>query len=390
MPRAVLVVFLAVSAFAGGLTAQLMLPRLESVARGQVAPPTIPAPSVGQEVRADLAALGDRFEQVARKVSPAVVYVEAAKPPVTSSNTSSGNGKNKPVEESGSGVLVRFDGHRGTYVLTNNHVVAQAANDRITIHLADGRLFHPNRVWTDPESDVAVLRIDADNLPTAPMGDSDRMRVGQWVLAIGSPFGLNQTVTHGIISARERGQISLGNTIRIKDFLQTDAAINPGSSGGPLVNLDGQVIGINTAIASHNGNNSGVAFSIPINLARRVSLQLLEKGTVARGYLGVQLAASFEPADAFRLGLDRVQGALVETVYPDTPAAQAGLKADDVVLQIDGTIVRGENHLINHVSALPAGQRIRLIVWRDRKQIALDAVVGDWSRGQSKFRANNP
>src|SRR5205085_3092912 len=147
-------------------------------------------------------------------------------------------------------------------VLTNNHVVAQAAPDQITINLADGRLFHPGRVWADAESDVAILRLDAgEGLPTAALGDSDTARVGQWVLAVGSPFGLNQTVTHGIVSARDRGQVSLGSTIRIKDFLQTDAAINPGSSGGPLVNLDGEVIGINTAIASNNGNNSGVAFS---------------------------------------------------------------------------------------------------------------------------------
>src|SRR5262249_45822851 len=154
-------------------------------------------------------------------------------------------------------------------------------------------------------------------------GDSDAARVGQWVLAFGSPFGLNQTVTHGIISARERGQVSLGSTIRIKDFLQTDAAINPGSSGGPLVHLEDEVIGVNTAIASSSGVSSGVAFSIPINLVKRVTRQLLERGSVARGYLGMQLAASFEPADALRLGLDRVQGAWVEAVFPDTPAATA-------------------------------------------------------------------
>ena len=161
------------------------------------------------------------------------------------------------------------------------------------------------------------------DLPVVPLGDSDSARVGQWVLAIGSPFGLNQTVTHGIISARERGQVSLGSTIRIKDFLQTDAAINPGSSGGPLVNLNGEVIGINTAIASHSGSNSGVAFSIPINLVTRVVKQLIEKGSVARGYLGVHLSLSMEPADAWKLGLDRVQGALVESIYADSPASQS-------------------------------------------------------------------
>jgi S1-C subfamily serine protease len=210
--------------------------------------------------------------------------------------------------------------------------------------------------------------------------------VGQWVLAVGSPFGLNQTVTHGIISARERGQISLGNTIRIKDFLQTDAAINPGSSGGPLVNLDGEVIGLNTAIASHSGSNSGVAFSIPINMVRRVMRQLVEKGSVTRGYLGVQVAQTFEPADALKLGLERVQGALVETVYPGTPGFEAGLKSNDVILQVDGFAIRNENHLINMISGLPAGQKVRLQIWRDRKQLPVDAVVGDWSKAQTRFK----
>ena len=206
------------------------------------------------------------------------------------------------------------------------------------------------------------------------------------MLAIGSPFGLNQTVTHGIISARERGQISLGGTIRIKDFLQTDAAINPGSSGGPLVNLVGEVIGINTAIASNNGNNSGVAFSIPVNLVKRVVRQLLETGSVSRGYLGVQLADSFEAADALKLGLDRTQGALVEMVFPETPAAAAGLRPKDVVLQVDAVPIRNDNHLINLISALPAGQKVRLQVWRDHRMITLDAQVGDWTRGQNQLR----
>jgi S1-C subfamily serine protease len=276
-------------------------------------------------------------------------------------------------------------------VLTNNHVISGAAPGQITVSLADGRVLRPAQVVADPESDVALLRLDGvDGLPTAALGDSDTVHIGQWVLAIGSPFGLNQTVTHGIISARERGQVSLGSTIRIKDFLQTDAAINPGSSGGPLLNLEGEVIGLNTAIASHSGSNSGVAFSIPVNLVKRVTRQLLEKGAVSRGYLGMQLAQSFEPGDALKLGLDRVQGALVETVYPETPAASAGLRANDVVLQVDGTAIRNENHLINLITALPIGQKVRLQVWRDRQTVALEAVVGDWSKNQGRFRPETP
>jgi S1-C subfamily serine protease len=330
----------------------------------------------------DILKIADRFEAVARLVSPSVVYVEATKPAGTVAP-----GKSRSVEESGSGVVIRVPSQRSSLVLTNNHVISQASPDQIAVNLADGRLLRPGRIWTDPESDVAILRLDGvDNLPSAVLGDSDKARVGQWVLAIGSPFGLNQTVTHGIVSARERGQISLGNTIRIKDFLQTDAAINPGSSGGPLVNLDGEVIGINTAIASHNGSNSGVAFSIPINLVKRVMTQLLEKGSVSRGYLGMQLADSFEPTTALKLGLDRVQGALVETVYPETPAAAAGLRANDVVLQLDGASIRNENHLINMISVQPAGKKVRLQVWRDHRTVALEATVGDWTQGQTRFR----
>jgi serine protease Do len=346
------------------------------------------SPVIAQEQStssADLIKLSDRFEWVAKKVGPAVVAVEATKP---AQPTGASSSKSRPVEESGSGVLVQFPNQKGVFVLTNNHVVAQAPPAQITINLADGKLVHPKQIWADPESDVALLLLEGgDNLATAVLGDSDNVHIGQWVLALGSPFGLNQTLTHGIISARERGQISLGSTIRIKDFLQTDAAINPGSSGGPLLNLDGEVVGINTAIASNSGSNSGVAFSIPINLVKRVARQLLEKGSVTRGYLGLQLAQSFEPADALKLGMDRVQGALVETVYAETPAATAGLRASDVVLQVDGFPIRNENHLINMISGIPAGQKVKLQVWRDRKTTTLDAVVGDWSKNQSRFKA---
>lgn len=363
------------SACAGALLARFV-PRLIGEAAAQS-----PSPPVSST---ELARLSDRFEVVAQRLGPAVVGVEATKPGKAAGAAAPAN----PLEEAGSGVLIRVEGQRSILVLTNNHVIAHAKPEQITINLADGRLFHPGKTWSDPETDVAVMRLDAgDTLPTATLGDSDAVRVGQWVLAIGSPFGLNQTVTHGIISARDRGQIGLGHTIRIKDFLQTDAAINPGSSGGPLVNLNGEVIGINTAIASHTGGSSGVAFSIPINLVKKVTRQLLEKGTVSRGYLGMQLAQAFEPADALNLGLERVRGAWVETVYPDTPAAAAGLRANDVILQVNGVLIRNENHLINHISALTPGERVQLQLWRDRKPVNAEAVVGDWVQAQGRFRA---
>ncbi|MCI0461826.1 MAG: trypsin-like peptidase domain-containing protein [Gemmataceae bacterium] len=372
--RLLYVLVIACCAFLGGTAVDRFAPRLAIPARAQPGPT-----GAGKD---PALALSERFETIAQAVSPAVVSVEATRPARPGTT-----GKPRSVDDSGSGVLTRIEGRTGYLVLTNNHVIAGARADQITIHLADGRVFRPARVWSDPESDVAVLGVESSaQLPTAPLGDSDRARPGQWVLAFGSPFGLNQTVTHGIISARERGQVSLGTTIRIKDFLQTDAAINPGSSGGPLVDLRGEVIGINTAIASQSGSSSGVGFSIPINLARRVMSELLEKGVVSRGYLGMQLTQGFEAAEALRLGLDRVRGALVEKVHADTPAATAGLRSGDVVLQVENVTIRNENHLINLVSTLPAGQRVRLQVWRERRTITLEAVVGDWAREQARFQ----
>jgi S1-C subfamily serine protease len=367
--------------FLGGAVAVTVAPKLQAQL-ASAAPVGSPDSPGGRWSAGELTSLSDRFESVARKLAPAVVSIEAIKPSGTKPD-----GKPRTVEDSGSGVLIATEDGRGAMIITNNHVVTGASAAQITVNLSDGRMLKPTQVLSDPETDVALLRVDGSGLPLAPLGDSDRARVGQWVLAVGSPFGLSQSVTHGIISARERGSVSLGTTIRIKDFLQTDAAINPGSSGGPLVNLDGEVIGINTAIASQSGANSGVAFSIPINLVRRVARQLQERGQVARGYLGLQLSQSFEPADAVKLGLDRGRGARVDAVYPGTPAEQAGLRVNDVVLQVDGVSVRNDNHLINLISMLPAGQRVRLQVWRERRMQTLDAVIGDWAAAQVRFRA---
>jgi serine protease Do len=376
LQRVLALAFFGICAGLAGGAILLVGPRLIPFATAQGQANNLPSPL------SDVLRLGDRFEVIARKIAPAVVYVEATKPSKTTGN------KTSSLEESGSGVLIRYQDL--VLVLTNNHVISQATPEQITITLGDGRLLHPTRIYSDPESDIAAIRVDGESgLTTATLGDSGTARVGQWVLAIGSPFGLNQTVTHGIISARERGQVSLGNTIRIKDFLQTDAAINPGSSGGPLVNLEGEVIGINTAIASHSGTYSGVAFSIPVNIAKAVLRQLLENGSISRGYLGMQLAPSFEPADAVRLGMDRVEGALVESVYSGTPAESAGLQANDVVLRVDEQKVRNENQLINLISTMSVGQRIKLQVWRDRKVVNLDAVVGDWAKGKNRLSSGN-
>jgi S1-C subfamily serine protease len=375
----VLVGLCAACAFLGGVVAEIALSTVSPAA----AQPGAPLPPVPENLVPEKhSAVSERFQGVIRDISPSVVAVDAVKPPAP------GSAKNQPEEESGSGVIVKFPGATGVVIVTNFHVVGAAQPNKVYVTLSDGRIVQPSRTWTDPESDLALLNIEDDTLPAAVLADSDRVRRGQWVLAFGSPFGLNQTVTHGIISATNRGQISLGSTIRLKEFLQTDAAINPGSSGGPLVDMDGRVVGINTAIASKSGSNSGVSFSIPSNMVKRIAAQLIEKGVVTRGYLGVQLATALEPSEALRLGLNRVSGALVEIVHPGTPAAAAGLRVGDVILEAEDVKIRDENHLINLICALPPGQKVKLTVWRDRKTAAVEVTVGVYT-GQ-KARSTKP
>ncbi len=359
-------------AIVGGMVGVSVLgPGLPQARAARAEPPTA---QVSPPVVTDLINLSDRFEAVAKKTLPAVVAVEARKP------ITRADGTKKAIQESGSGVIVHFEGKPGDYVLTNNHVITGAETSRITVQLADGRLLVPEKVWGDAAADVAVLKVSSPQpLPTAALGDSDKMRVGQWVLAVGSPFGLNQTVTHGIISARGRGEVQLGSKIRVKDFLQTDAAINPGSSGGPLLNLNGEVIGINTAIASESDAHSGIAFSIPSNLFRRIALELLDRGQIVRGYVGLQLSGSFEANDALKLGLEKGWGALVEVVHPGGPAAAVGLKPGDVILELDNLPVRNENQFITTVAATAPGKTVSLVIWRQRKKLALTMQVGDWA-----------
>lgn len=379
MRNKLLVVAVCGCAFLGGLVGEAVLGRTGALSAQN--PPLPSAPVPVDPDKATVAALSDRFQVVVKQVGPAVVAVDAVKPPAAAAT----NGKTtKPEEESGSGVLVKFPGVTGIVAVTNNHVVGGAPPDKVFVTLSDGRILRPSRVLADPESDISLLHLDTDDMPTVLFADSEKVRRGQWVLAFGSPFGLNQTVTHGIISATDRGQISLGSTIRIKEFLQTDAAINPGSSGGPLIDLEGRLVGINTAIASKSGSSSGVSFSIPANLVKRVALQLFEKGSVTRGYLGVQLATTLEPAEALRLGLTKASGALVEIVHPGTPAATAGLRPGDVLLRLEDVELRDENHLINLVSALPPNQKVRLTVWRNRQAQPVEVLIGDWGASRSR------
>lgn len=321
----------------------------------------------------DVVALSERFQLISKKLAPAVVSIEAHK-------TSTIQSVKKQLEDSGSGVIVKLDNRPGFYVFTNNHIVEGATPENIVLQLADGKLLKPKKAWTYPAADVAVLHVDsADNMAFAPLGDSDQVQQGQWVLALGSPFGLSQSLTHGIVSALGRGQVSLGSEIHIKDFIQSDAAINPGSSGGPLINLKGEVIGINTAIASPSGGSNGISFSIPINYFKKAAEQLLDKGFVSRGYIGIQLAVSLEPFEALKLGLDRGWGALIEDVRRDGPAGTAGLLRGDVILEINQTVIRNENHCINLISALPIGKSATFVVWRDRKRTVIQCPIEDYS-----------
>ncbi len=314
------------------------------------------------------------FELVARTVSPAVVHIVAEK-----TGRIDESARMRHYEETGSGVIVRGERSRSLYVLTNNHVVTGALAAKISIFLHDGRSLHPTQLWLDPKADIAVLDLNREDLPAARLGDSEAISVGNWVLALGSPFGLTHSVSQGIISARGRHMDELQD-VENQDFLQTDAAINPGNSGGPLVNMKGEVVGINNSIASNGGGNEGVGFSIPINLARWIMGELVSKGRVSRGALGIDLHPEFRPEDAVALGLKHPRGAWVDIVHPTSPAAQAGLHDGDVILKFRGVEVHDLNHLINMVSMSPIGQSADLTVWRERQSLNLKVTVGDRER----------
>ncbi len=265
----------------------------------------------------------------------------------------------------GSGVIVDAAG----VVITNNHVVEGA--DEVIVELADGREFKAASIETDPESDLAVVKLDgAKELPTAKLGDSDRLEIGDWVIAIGNPFELETTVSAGIISGKGR---ELGG-IRRAQFLQTDAAINPGNSGGPLINLEGEVVGINTAIASNSGGYQGIGFAIPANLARWVTDQLIATGRVERAYIGVQMGP-LDARMAAKLGVKDRNGVLVNDVVPGSPAAAAGVQELDVITAFDGQPIKGLRSLQEVVERSAIGKPHTLTVFRDGEQVTLTVTV---------------
>jgi Do/DeqQ family serine protease len=274
----------------------------------------------------------------------------------------------RPFQSAGSGVI--FDAHSG-YIVTNAHVVENASE--ITVTLQDGRDLKAEIIGSDTPSDVAVLKVKPDGLTQIPLGDSARVEVGDFVVAIGNPFGLQHTVTSGIISGLSRSGI---NPDGYEDFIQTDASINPGNSGGALVNLRGELIGINTAILSRSGGNIGIGFAIPVNMARSVMDQLIRYGSVKRGQLGVSMY-TVTPDIAHSLGLQSAVGALVSQVVEGSPAEHAGIRTGDVITAVNGQPVKSNSELRNTIGLLRVGDKVEIGLLRDGKPLRVTAVIAD-------------
>ncbi len=355
-------------------------------------------PQIDSSTLEALKKTGQAFSEVARKTVPAVVYLEVK-------TTVEVRGRRMPFNDpfdlfgddfmrrffgpgqepekrefqkrgAGTGFIISEDG----YILSNYHVVGNA--DKITVKLHDGREFDAKKVGADPKSEVAVIKIDADDLPYLELGDSQAIEVGEWVVAVGNPFGLTETVTAGIISAKGRSNIGITD---YEDFIQTDAAINPGNSGGPLLTIDGKVIGVNTAIFSRTGGYMGIGFAVPINMARNIKNQLIEKGKVTRSFLGVYIQEVTPPlAESF--GLEKAEGALVSQVEEGAGADKAGLQSGDIILELNGEKVKDVGKFRNSVASNPPGTELELTIFRDGDKKKITAVTSEFP-GQSEETA---
>lgn len=275
----------------------------------------------------------------------------------------------------GSGVIVDRDG----YILTNNHVIRDA--DEIMVKLSDKREFRGKVIGTDPKTDLAVIKIDSNHLPVIKLGDSDRLNVGETVIAIGNPFGLNQTVTSGIVSATGRANVGIAD---YEDFIQTDAPINPGNSGGALVNVRGELVGINTAIFSTSGGYQGIGFAIPSSMAKAVMDNLIHKGKVVRGWMGISIQP-VTPDLAKQFGIKDDKGALVGDVIEDGPAEKAGLQRGDVIIEYDGKDVSDPSGLRNIVAATPPGKKVTLKIMRDGRMQKVDVTITELPADMQKL-----
>ena len=336
--------------------------------------------------------MSNGFAEVAAEVKPGVVAIategkitrESRSPRFRSNPWEEFFGRpNRPQERrrdgQGSGVIVNFRGDQ--YIITNNHVVRHA--EAIRVELSDSRFFEAEVVGRDSLSDIAVLKIEVQDLPAVQLGDSDALREGEWVLAIGSPMGFVHSVTTGIVSAVGRGRFAR----EYGSFIQTDAAINPGNSGGAMVNLYGELVGINTAIVSRSGGYMGIGFAIPVNLVQDVMAQLIEYGEVRRGLLGIGIG-DLEPLVAEAMGLNNTHGVLVERVFRGKAADKAGVKVDDIVLAVDGVAVRNSTELKSRIGRTAPGVKVELLVLRNGNEKRIDVELGQLD--EEVLAAGNP
>ena len=363
----------------------------------------VPFPAQAQDHGIEsLRQTGKAFASVARETSPAVVFIQVEKtvqqpavqffPPFGEGSPFGDDffrhffgtpqpGQPKQFRQApqqqrvvgqGSGFIISKDG----YILTNNHVVGDA--DKVTVKLQDGREFTAKTIGADVHSDVAVIKIDGKDLPMLELGDSDKLEVGEWVVAIGNPFGLSHTLTVGVVSAKGRSSVGITD---YENFIQTDAAINPGNSGGPLVDLDGRVVGMNTAIFSRSGGYMGIGFAIPINMAKAIKEQLIQTGSVTRGYLGIVIQ-DLTPELAKSFKLKNQQGILVAQVSEDSPADKAGLKQGDVIVAFAGKPVEKVGSFRNHVALRKPGSKENITVLRDGKRETFSITIGKLPDGE--------
>ena len=356
---------------------------------GTAGPEPIPGPIVRPVATAPQLPMGGgsskNFVEIAKSVKPAVVNIAA-----TRSGKSGEGPHGSPLEDpffrkffgdeffkrdapqrepkergQGSGVIVEANG----LIITNNHVVNKA--DDIRVFLSDKREFKGKLIGTDTKTDIAIVKIEATGLPTVPWADSDQLEVGEYVLAVGSPFGLTQTVTMGIVSAVGRASMGIAE---YEDFIQTDAAINPGNSGGALVNVRGELVGINTAIFSQSGGNMGIGFAVPSNLSRAIMDQLVRTGKVVRGWLGVAIQ-DLTPELATQFGITDTKGVLVSDVMAESPAKKAGFERADVIVEYDGKSMDSPTHLRNAVAQTPIGKKVPVKLIRDKKPKTIEVTI---------------
>lgn len=325
------------------------------------------------------------FAEVVKTVSPSVVNISVTRTVAGEEEffdlfLPQGNGEppSRWSEQSfGSGVTISSDG----YIITNNHVIEDAED--IVVTLPDRRSFRGKLIGADPKTDLAILKIEAKGLPVAPWGDSDKLEVGEFVLTIGNPFGLSNTVTLGIVSAKGRANVGIAD---YEDFIQTDAAINPGNSGGPLVNINGEIVGINTAIFSKSGGYQGIGFAVPSNMAKTVFDQLIKEGRIKRGWLGVNIQ-DITPELSQKFSFDRPEGVLINGIIKDSPADRAGLKRGDIITEFNGRSVTDVGSFRNSVAGTPPGKKVKVKIFRQGYYREIEVIVEEQAAPSQERRS---